>query len=74
VPTPLLCLEQAMRLLLDALEHGFAEGSDKLLRIDRPDASDHAAAEIFLDPLDRRWCGCLQERGFELLPKSASKV
>jgi hypothetical protein len=64
VPTPLRCLAQAMRLLLDDLEYGFAEGADELFRIDRPDAADHAGAEIFLDPLDRRWCGCLQERGF----------
>jgi hypothetical protein len=31
-----------MRLLLDDIEHGFAEGSYELLRIDRPDAADHA--------------------------------
>src|SRR5271166_2686842 len=55
-----------MRLLVDDLEHGFAEGADELLRINRPDAADHARAEIFLDPLDRRWRRSLQERGFEM--------
>jgi hypothetical protein len=34
--------------------------------MDRPDAADHPGAEIFLDPLNRRWrCG-LKERGSEL--------
>ena len=59
-------LAQAIGLLLDDVEHGFAEGAHELLRIDRPDAADHAGAEIFLDPLDRRWRRSLEERGFEL--------
>ena len=59
-------LTKATRLLLDDLEHSFAKGADELLRIARPDTADHAGAEIFLDPLDRRWRRSLQERGFEL--------
>ena len=59
-------LTQAARLLLDDVEHGFAEGADQLLRVDRPDAADHAGAEIFLDPLDRRRRRRLEERGSEL--------
>jgi hypothetical protein len=57
---------QAIGLLLDDVEHGFAEGPHKLLRVDRPDAADHPRAEIFLDPLNRRWRGSLEERGSEL--------
>ena len=59
-------LAQAVGLLLDDVEHGFAEGAHELLRIDRPDAADHAGAEIFLDALDRRRCRRLEERGSEL--------
>src|SRR6202048_3438939 len=56
-------LTKATRLLLDDLEHGFAKGADELLRIDRSDTADHPGAEIFLDPLDRRRCRSLEERG-----------
>src|SRR5215813_9250880 len=59
-------LTQTPRLLLDDLEHGFAENAHELLRIDRADAADHAGAEIFLDPLDCRRCRGLKERGPEL--------
>ena len=59
-------LTQAIGLLLDDVEHSFAKGAYELLRIDRADATDHAGAEIFLDPLDRRRCRSLQERGSEL--------
>ena len=59
-------LTQAARLLLDDFEHGFAEGSDQLLRVDRPDAADHPGAEIFLDPLDRGRRRRLEERRLEL--------
>src|SRR5260370_22868464 len=59
-------LAQAARLLLDDVEHGIAKGPHELLRIDRPDTADHAGAEIFLDPLNRRWRRSLEERGFEL--------
>jgi hypothetical protein len=54
-------LAQAARLLLDDVEHGFAEGAHQLLRVDRPDAADHPRAEIFLDPLDRRKKRSLEE-------------
>jgi len=36
------------------------------LRVDRPDAADHPGAEIFLDALNRRWRGSLEERSLEL--------
>jgi hypothetical protein len=52
-------LTQAPGLLLDNIEHGFAKGAHELPRIDRPDAADHAGAEIFLDTLDRRRRGGL---------------
>ena len=59
-------LAKTTGLLLDDVEHGFAERAYQLLRIDRPDAADHARAEIFLDALDRRRRRSLEERGFEL--------
>jgi hypothetical protein len=59
-------LAQAIGLLLDDLEHRFAEGPHQLLCVDRPDAADHPGAEIFLDPVNRRWRRNLEERGFEL--------
>jgi hypothetical protein len=52
---------QTTRLLLDDIEHGFAEGAHELLCIDRPDAADHARAEILLDPLDRGGRRSLEE-------------
>src|SRR5260221_39055 len=52
--------------LLNDLEHGLTEHAHQLPRVDRPDATDHAGAEVLLDPFDRRWrCG-LEERGSEL--------
>jgi hypothetical protein len=59
-------LTQSTRLLLDDIKHGFAKGAHKLLGIDRSNAADHAGAEIFLDPLDCRWCRGLEKRGPEL--------
>jgi len=48
-------LPQAARLLLDDVKHGIAERAPhELLRVDRPDAADHARTEILLDPFDRR--------------------
>lgn len=64
-PIPAL-LAQAMRLLLDDLEHGFPSGARQRRRVDRPHAADHREAEIFLDPLDRPRCCSLEERGYEL--------
>jgi hypothetical protein len=46
-------LAQSAGLLLDDLEHGFAEGAYQLLRVNRPNTADHAGAEIFLDALHR---------------------
>src|SRR6516165_3554331 len=46
-------LTQPSGLLPDDVEHGLAKGTHELLRVDRPDAADHAGAEIFLDALDR---------------------
>ena len=59
-------LAEAIGLLLDDVEHGFAEGPHQLLRVHRPDASDHPRAEIFLDPLNCCRCRSLEERGSEL--------
>jgi hypothetical protein len=43
-----------------------ANGPNQLFRINRPDAADHAGAEILLDALGRRWRYCLEKRGSEL--------
>ena len=59
-------LAQPLRFLLNDLEHRFAKGAHQLFGIDRPDAADHARAEIFLDSLDRRRRRRLEERGSEL--------
>jgi hypothetical protein len=64
-------LTQTLGLLLYNVEHGFAEGADQLLRVDRPDAADHARAKIFLDALDRGRCRSLEKRGLELDPVGA---
>jgi hypothetical protein len=47
------------------IEDGLIEGTLNV-RTDWPDAADHARAEIFLDALDRRRGGGLEERSFEL--------
>jgi len=59
-------LTQAAGLLLDDVEHGLTKGAHELFRIDRPNAADHAGAEIFLDALDRGRCCRFEERGSEL--------
>jgi hypothetical protein len=59
-------LAQPARLLLDDVEHSLAKGVHQLLRIDRPDAADHARAEIFLDALNRCRRRSFEERGPEL--------
>ena len=57
--------------LLDAnIEDGLIEGTLNV-RTDWPDAADHPGAEIFLDPLNRRWRGSLEKRGLELDTVSA---
>ena len=48
-------------LLFDDVEHCLTESTHEFLRVDRPNAAEHAGAEIFLDTLDRRRCRCLQE-------------
>ena len=60
-------LPQPIRLGLDDVEHLLPEGLDQLLGIDRPDAADHAGAEIFLDPLDRTRRRRLEKPRLELL-------
>ena len=52
--------------LFDDVEHCLTESVHEFLGVDRPDAADHAGADILLDPLDRRWCRSLQERSSEL--------
>ena len=47
--------------LLDAnIDDGLLEGTLDV-RTNRPDVTDHARAEIFLDPLGRRWGRNLQK-------------
>ena len=43
-------------LCFDDVEHFFAERPDQLLRVDRPDASDHAGGKILLDAVDGGRC------------------
>ena len=59
-------LAQAVRLLLDQVEHRLAEGGDQLPGVHRADAADHAGAEVLLDALQRGRRGRLQEGGLEL--------
>ena len=59
-------LAQPRGLLLDQLEHGFPERPHQLPGVDRPDAADHAGAEIALDALERGGRARLQEAGAEL--------
>ena len=56
---------------LDDVEDLLAEGLDHLLGIDRPDAPDHAGAQIFLDPVDRTRRRGLEKPRPELLTVSA---
>ena len=52
--------------LLDVnIEDGLIEGALDV-EADRPDAADHRGAEIFLDFLNLRWRGSLEEQAFEL--------
>jgi hypothetical protein len=59
-------LPQTARLLLDDVKDGISEGAHQLLCVNRPDAADHARAEILFDPLGRGWRRGLEERGSEL--------
>ena len=64
-------LAQPFRLRLDDVEHLLTERPDHLPGIDRPDAADHAGAEVFLDALDRRWLRGAHEARLELLTMGA---
>ena len=61
-------LAQATRTGLDDVDHVLAKHLLHALRIDQADALDHAGAEVFLDALQRRWSGGLQESCAELPP------
>src|SRR5208282_3551771 len=56
---------------LDDVEDLLAEGLDHLLGVDRPDAPDHAGAQVFLDPVDRTWRRGLEKARPELLTVGA---
>ncbi len=60
-------LPQALRCLLDHLEHLIAEGRHELAGIDRADAADHSRAQIPLDSLGGGGRRSPQEGGLELL-------
>src|SRR5674476_185813 len=60
-------LAQPVGLNLDDIEHLFAERPDHLLGVDRPDATDHAGAEVFLDAVNRRRGRRAQKACLELL-------
>ena len=61
-------LPQALGALLDRVEHVLAERLDQLLGVDRPDALDHAGAQVPLDALECGRRGGAQEGGLELVP------
>ena len=46
-----LDLPQSLRLGFDQIKHVLAEFLDHALGVNRPDATDHAGAKVFLDPL-----------------------
>src|SRR6185503_16065544 len=54
-------------LCLDRIKYPLAESPHKLFGVDGADASDHAGAQVFLDPVDRRWRGGAHEARLELL-------
>ena len=64
-------LAQPLRLGLDDVEDLVAERRDQFLRIDRPDAMDHAGAEVFLDTLGRGRRRGAHETRLELLAMGA---
>ena len=64
-------LAQPFRLRLDDVEHLLTERPDHLPGIDRPDAADHAGAEVFLDTLDRRGLRGAHKARLELLTMGA---
>ena len=64
-------LPQALRLLLDEIEHRLSEAPHQPLGVDRADAADHARGEIPLDPLQRCRRAGLEEGRAELLAVGA---
>ena len=60
-------LPQALRRLLDHLEHLSAKGAHQLAGVDRADAADHPRAQVFLDALGGGGGGGAQEGRLELL-------
>ena len=64
-------LAKPIRLGLDDVEDPLPEGLDHLLGVDRPDAPDHAGAQVFLDPVDRTWGRGLEKPRLELLAVGA---
>ena len=50
-----LDLLEPLGLPLDDVEHLLAERPHQLFAVDGTDSSDHAGAEILLDPLDASW-------------------
>jgi len=59
---------QSRRGFRDDREDLFTESIDHFLGVDRTDALDHPAAEIFLDALPGCRGSAFQERGVELQP------
>jgi hypothetical protein len=66
-----LDLTQPLGRLLDDVEHLLAKRAHQLLRIHRPDATDHSRAEVALDAFDRSRRRNPQELRPELLPVGA---
>ena len=64
-------LAKPIRLGLDDVEDPLPEGLDHLLGVGRPDAPDHAGAQIFLDPVDRTRRRGLEKARPELLTVGA---
>ena len=64
-------LAQALRLLLDEIEHRLSEAPYQTLGVDRADAADHARGEIPLDALERCRRAGLEEGRAELLAVGA---
>src|SRR5208282_267990 len=62
-------LLQAGRIVLDDVEDLLSELVHQLPGIDRPDALDHAAAEVFLNALLCGWGRALEQFGAELEPE-----
>ena len=64
-------LAKPIGLGLDDVEDLLPESLDHLLGVDRPDASDHPGAQIFLDPVYRTRGRSLEKPRLELLAVGA---